>query len=235
VRVLAANAVALPPHALTLTFDQDVAASLVAGDLLLQNLTTGAIVPVASMALAYNTTTNTATITFPGQPGGRLADGLHQLTTAAAAVADPAGNTLAAPFSHRFTIANDSDGDGMGDAWEIEHLLAPGSAADATADADGDGAANLDEYRAGTHPRDPGSRFIIDQAVPAGAGIQLTWRSVAGRRYQVEWSDDMATWSTLASGGAPQVIAATGPFTSHTVSRDGNVPRRVYRIKVLPP
>lgn len=42
----------------------------------------------------------------------------------------------------------DTDGDGMDDAWEVDHGLDPRSAADAAADPDGDGHTNIEEYQA---------------------------------------------------------------------------------------
>ncbi len=47
----------------------------------------------------------------------------------------------------------DQDGDGMHDAWEAFYSLNSNSAADASADYDGDGFSNLDEYRYATDPR----------------------------------------------------------------------------------
>ena len=51
-------------------------------------------------------------------------------------------------------VDNDSDGDGMSDAWETEYRLNPNNPGDGgpTADADEDGTSNRAEYEAGTDP-----------------------------------------------------------------------------------
>ncbi len=46
--------------------------------------------------------------------------------------------------------AGDSDGNGLGDGWEIAHFGSTGQSP--TADPDGDGFSNLDEYLMGGHP-----------------------------------------------------------------------------------
>ena len=48
----------------------------------------------------------------------------------------------------------DADQDQMPDEWERQHGLQPSFAGDAQTDADNDNVSNLDEYRAGTNPRD---------------------------------------------------------------------------------
>jgi len=47
---------------------------------------------------------------------------------------------------------NDTDNDGMPDAWEIKYELNPYDPRDASQDADHDGITNLEEYKAGTNP-----------------------------------------------------------------------------------
>ncbi|MCI0358926.1 MAG: hypothetical protein L0211_10645 [Planctomycetaceae bacterium] len=49
-------------------------------------------------------------------------------------------------------IAADGDRDGLPDAWERQHKLNPHDAADSTADSDGDGYTNIEEFANGTDP-----------------------------------------------------------------------------------
>ena len=52
---------------------------------------------------------------------------------------------------------NDTDGDGMGNTWEISSGLNPFDPSDAEGDPDHDGMANSQEFNLGTDPRDPDS------------------------------------------------------------------------------
>lgn len=60
------------------------------------------------------------------------------------------------------TVPPDRDGDGMPDDWEREHGQLADNASDASADPDGDGYTNLEEYLNGTDPR-----AFIDYRDPA--------------------------------------------------------------------
>ncbi len=62
---------------------------------------------------------------------------------------------LYSPLSPTYNSIEDKDGDGMPDRWELLYGLDPTDPADANADPDGDGLTNLQEYRAGTNPRNP--------------------------------------------------------------------------------
>jgi hypothetical protein len=92
-----------------ITFSEDVSASLAAGDFTLTNTTTSTVIPAANINVAYNTTTNVATLTFTGiagfSAGNRLPNGNYTLEFGGTpnAIEDAAGNDLAAnSFNFRF-------------------------------------------------------------------------------------------------------------------------------------
>lgn len=97
------------------------------------------------------------------------------------------------------TLGEDTDGDGLPDAWE--RMLArqrggqlgiadiqPGS------DEDGDGISNLAEYLAGTYAFDPESGFRLKLMKSAEGQAELEFLAVRGHRYTLFISTDMKTW-----------------------------------------
>src|SRR5439155_21993185 len=56
----------LTGHSASFTFSENVASALAKTDFVVQNLTTATTIPSASLALAYASGTNVATLTFPG-------------------------------------------------------------------------------------------------------------------------------------------------------------------------
>jgi glucose/arabinose dehydrogenase len=104
---------ATAPHALTFRFDDDVSESLGLDDLVVRNTTTGLDVPRDSMSLAYDDATDTATVTFPGLPGGLLAEGAYRATILAAGVVGASGGALANDHVLNFSfLTGDANGDG---------------------------------------------------------------------------------------------------------------------------
>lgn len=147
---------------------------------------------------------------------------------------DPKGSTtpFISNFDYRFKTGStgagtnpDTDADGMPDAWETTYSLSIGSY-DGGADADGDGLSNLDEYRLGTNPRS-GTSFFKAQLtpVPASPGnYQLSWNSVVGTTYIVEWSPDLITPFT-----ARRTVTATGTTCIENFANAGAV--GFYRVR----
>jgi predicted outer membrane repeat protein len=113
------------PQALRFAFSESVAATLDAADLLLENLTTGSMIPAANVALAYDTSSDTATLTFPGYAYGALPNGSYRATLRAADVTDPSGNPLPGDHVVTFFFLNgDATRDGRVDLDDFSALAA---------------------------------------------------------------------------------------------------------------
>jgi hypothetical protein len=78
----------------------------------------------------------------------------------------------------------DSNHNGLPDEWEALYGIS-----DPDGDADGDGATNLEEYRAGTNPTNALSWLRITKINQGASGYQIVWSSVGGVRYRVLFSD----------------------------------------------
>jgi hypothetical protein len=125
-------------------------------------------------------------------------------TLITATATDANGNTSefsAFPATETVTTT-DSDMDGLPDNYENANMLNPGSAADAAFDSDGDGLTNLEEFKAGTNPRNAASILRIT-AIDRSTGVpRITFQTVAGKTYRLEYRDDflLGDWSTLING-----------------------------------
>ncbi len=119
--------------------------------------------------------------------------------------------------------STDSDDDGLPDWWEQAYF--GGTGQDADDDPDGDGASNLDEFLAATHPADPDSVFNMSMD-----GNTVSWSSEYGRTYTLQQSTNLVTgqWTGVATNQAP-----TPPLNSVSTAPDGP-PVRFYRIEAAP-
>jgi hypothetical protein len=98
------------------------------------------------------------------------------------------------------TLGEDSDGDGLPDAWE--RALLAGLKSNQTlaginpeGDADGDGLNNLNEYLAGTYAFDNHDGFALKIASHSGQTVRLEFMAIRGRTYWVQGSSDLVTWT----------------------------------------
>ncbi len=124
--------------------------------------------------------------------------------------------------------APDSDRDQLPDDWELAYFDTLDRSG--TGDADGDGASDLAEFRAGTAPTNTSSVLRVITLTSLGDGSRrVVWQSVAGKLYQVQFKDEVAApaWSNL--GGE---LAATSSSTE-TPDPTPADNRRFYRVIVV--
>ena len=135
-----------------------------------------------------------------------------------------------ADLAYTRTVTNpDTDADGIPDAWELANALNPNNALDATLDTDGDGFDALHEYFAGTIPHDPASRASITNVSAITGGWRITFSTVVGRTYRVEWSPDLAQWFSLTAD-----IVGTGGDLAVDDLAAGTALRRFYHLIIHP-
>ena len=130
------------------------------------------------------------------------------------------------------TISNpDTDGDGMADAWELEHGLRIG-VNDADLDPDGDGMTNLQEFIAGTDPQNRSSYLRIANVIAPGSSAtaaSISFFGVAGHSYAIQFMDQLppAEWHSLTNLpvlSSDQLITVLDAQAPHQV-------RRYYRLQ----
>ena len=112
----------------------------------------------------------------------------------------------------------DSDGDGMPDLWEARNgfsLLIP----DASLDLDGDGFSNVQEYLAGTDPRDGHSVPQLKIGIGVDNRVSLNFVAMAGRSYSLLYRDQCVSgaWTKMTNLTAVitnRMITVTAPRSS---------------------
>lgn len=165
-----------------------------------------------------------------------LAAGTYYLHITPTALGNPMGSpptgytdyAVLGQYSIAGLISSDIDGDGLPNDWEQLYFGGYTNAV-ATLDDDNDGADNLTEYISGHNPKDPASVFKIIHFYnisPTASTYVVTWSSVAGRVYNVGWSDDLTAPFIDISGNLPF------PASSYTdtVYRAGE--QQFYRIEI---
>ena len=128
--------------------------------------------------------------------------------------------------------------------WFLDNGFEPGDG-ETWADLDnkdpiGKGNTLLEDFLAGTDPRDPASRFdarVVE--ITPGGEVELDWFSAPGKTYGIEWATDAGNWSEVESQpGVPLRVPAapSGARTSFRFPSPVMPPpgRMFFRAKVVP-
>lgn len=115
-------------------------------------------------------------------------------------------------------LALDVNRNGISDVWD---RIYPTAAANLTQDPDGDGYTSRQEGEQGTNPFDASDQFgrtTFTRSV-SGDTVNLSWRSLFGRFYGIQESEDLLNWQFRAYAyGAPGVLT-TQVIVTNTAAR----------------
>jgi PKD repeat protein len=130
----------------------------------------------------------------------------------------------------------DSVGDGIPDAWRTQYFGGDGTTTNAqtcaTADPDGDGLTNQQEFLAGTNPNDASSglRMLpVSAAAQTNSTFVIQWQSAAGKFYNLERSTNLVNgFDTTIKTHIP----ATLPINSETDTNAVGPGPWFYRVRL---
>ncbi len=123
----------------------------------------------------------------------------------------------------------DGDDDGLPDAWEILHFTSTSNPDGApSADADGDGSTNSQEFNAGTLPLDAASALRVTFFTREGDLIRFRFLSMPYRLYDFESATALqpGAWQRMIP-----FIPGTGGEIEVSATRPPGIPREFFRVR----
>ncbi len=129
---------------------------------------------------------------------------------------------------------NSHVGDGIPNGWKQQYNFSPFDPTVASADPDGDGMSNLQEYLAGTDPTNGASYFHIISATPQTNDMLITWTCGGGRTNVVQSATDLTIGYADISTNI--VVESGDSVTNNYVDPGGatNNPMQFFRIRLGP-
>jgi hypothetical protein len=151
---------------------------------------------------------------------------------------DSNDNSEGVTLYRQFRPNADTDTDGLPDDWELQYF---GSTATTTgtADHDGDGYTDLQEFIAGTDPTNALSQLRILSLTLDDTNVNVGWRTAAGHTNIIQSATpptgDFAT-NAFTDLSPPLAITGSGDVLTNYMDTGGatNQPSRFYRIRTVP-
>ncbi len=167
-------------------------------------------------------------------PGESVAQRIRRLLDHVTSVPALSGKTIT---GGRLNLARsvDADSNGLPDWWELQyfgHL----TGTDPNSDPDADAMITRLEFYAGTDPTRPQSRLQISETttIADGTGFLITWTSVPGKTYRVEYSDSPAgPWRDDLPNSLLTAPQTSDQLTYADTTAIG-IDRRFYRVRLVP-
>lgn len=130
---------------------------------------------------------------------------------------------------------NDTDGDGLPDAWELTYANNL-STLNGSGDNDSDGFSDSQEYLADTNPTDPNSLLRITAFAASAQATTgtITWTSRPTRQYHVQKRDDLSAGFVWSDAGLGRISPDSGPTTTRSFA-DAVAQHRFFRMEAVRP
>lgn len=125
--------------------------------------------------------------------------------------------------------ADDSDGDGLPDDWELAYFGELGR--DGAGDYDGDGHTDFQEYLTGTDPTNTGDILRVMTIASLGGDTTVLWNATPGKSYRVQVKTNLTDpgWADL-----PGMVTATNSSAFLVDDAAGTETQRFYRVRLSP-
>lgn len=128
----------------------------------------------------------------------------------------------------------DQTGHGIPNSWLQQYGFSPFDAVAATADSDGDGMSNLQEFLSGTDPTNSASFLHILSVAPQSQNLLITWVGTGGFTNIVQAAFDLSGGYSNISGNII-LIGGPGSITNYLdLGAATNGSPRFYRIGLVP-
>ena len=126
----------------------------------------------------------------------------------------------------------DDNFDGLDDTFQRRYFpLFTATNAAPGADPDGDGFTNAAENIAGTDPTNAASLVKIEAITNNMAGATVVWRSISGKKYQLQSREQLGNGTNWTTLGSP--VTATGA-TAFKLDAGATTGNKFYRVEVVP-